>query len=156
MDEACSALQDQLVKSFFRIKHLLLNRRVSTDPEHIKCDVSLAEIELMKCIRHNALDSDCNAHVSDIQHRLSISKAGVSKMLSVLEKKACISRDIDQNNRRILVITLTRKGREVLHDLERNTDEWLAKIIHRLGEERTEQFIALANQFADIANEVIE
>ena len=157
MDETVSALQDQLVKSFFRIKHLLLNRRVSAeDPEHAKCDMSLAEIELMKCIRYNALDSDCNAHVSDIQHRLSISKAGVSKMLSVLEKKACISRNVDRNNRRTLIITLTPEGREALHNLEECTDAWLTKIIHQLGEEQTKQFITLVNQFVDVTNEVIE
>ena len=156
MDESFVDLQDQLIKSFFRIKHLLLNRHVDTESRYTEFDISLAEIELMKQIRHNAPDSNDNAHICDIQSLLSISKAGVSKMLSVLEKKGCISRNIDQNNRRTLIITLTPEGRAVLDDLEKSSDEWLKKIIHQLGEEQTKQFVALVNQFVDITNEVSE
>jgi len=114
----------------------------------------MAELKLMGAIQGNSLDCDNNIHISDIQNLLYISKAGVSKMLGVLERKGYIARDVDKNNRRTLIITLTQDGKKKLNELEKSADELLIKITGQLGEEKTEQFIKLVNEFADIANDV--
>ena len=155
MEIDLSALAHPLVKSFFRLKHLASDFHVDTGTEYEKIGISIAELELMKEIRNNALDSACNTRISDIQNLLCISKAGVSKMLDVLEKKGCIARDIDKNNRRTLIVTLTEDGRKVLSDLEKNTEQLFASIIGQLGPEQTKQFIELVNKFADAAEDAM-
>jgi len=147
MNKESYMLKERLIKSFFRIKHLSLTLHTGTDS-------SIAELKLMGAIQGNSLDCDNNVHISDIQNLLYISKAGVSKMLGVLEKKGYIARDVDKNNRRTLIITLTQDGKKILNELEKSADEQLIEIIDRLGEEKTEQFIELVNKFVDITNDV--
>jgi hypothetical protein len=56
----------------------------------------------MKEVANNSIDSDSNIGLSEIRGYLSISKAAVSQMLGMPEKKGNINRDIDKNNRRNL------------------------------------------------------
>jgi len=156
MDKEFSTLKAQLVKSFFRLKHLVLDFHADTGTKYEEVGISIAELELMKEIRGNALDSDSNTRISDIQSLLCISKAGVSRMLDVLEKKGYIARDIDKNNRRTLIVTLTQSGREVLSDLEKNTDQLFVNIIGQLGESQTKQFVELVNKFVDATDDALK
>jgi len=156
MDAEFSTLKNQLVKSFFKLKHLVLDFHADTGTKYEKVGISLAELELMREIRSNSLDSDCNTRIADIQSLLCISKAGVSKMLDVLEKKGYIARDIDKNNRRALIVTLTQSGREVLGDLENHTDQLFVNIIEQLGRHQTEQFVELANKFVEAADNTVK
>jgi len=145
MDDNLSALKEQLVASFFCLKRLISSLHVETDDGGL----SMAELVLMKDIQDNALDSNNNACITDIQNHLHISKAGVSKMLGVLEKKGYINRDIDRNNRRNLIITLTPKGKDTVNNLYRESDELIIKIIRQLGEDDTKKFVKYVNRLED-------
>jgi len=151
MSKGFSDLENELVKAFFRIKHLTLP--LHADPGCGNTDFSVAEIELMKAVRHNILESDENAYICDIQALLSISKAGASKMLSVLEKKGYLTREIHPENRRWILITLTPEGHKVLEELRCREDALFKRIIGQLGETETAQFIDLTNKFVDITLE---
>ena len=156
MDKQTSALKEQLVKSFFRLKHLVSDFHADTGTKYERVGISIAELVLMKEIQNNSLDSKSNTRISDIQNLLCISKAGVSKMLDVLAKKDYIARDIDKNNRRTLIVTLTQSGRQVLSDLEENTDQLFANIIHQLGQEQSRQFVELVNKFVDVTDDALK
>jgi len=156
MDKETSALKDQLVKSFFRLKHLVSDFHVDTGTKYERVGISIAELVLLREMQNNTLDSDSNTRISDIGDLLCISKAGVSKMLDVLVKKDYIARDIDQNNRRTLIITLTQNGRQVLSDLEENTDQLFANIIRQLGESQSKQFVELVNKFVDVTDDALK
>jgi len=156
MSEEFSIQKDRLIKSFIRLKQMVSAFHVDTGTECAKAGVSMAELEVMREIKHNALDSDKNTCISDIQNLLCISKAGVSKKLNILEEKGYIARDIDRNNRRQLIITLTERGKEILRDAEENTDKLLTNIITKLGKEQTAQFIELLDKVVDATNDTLE
>jgi DNA-binding MarR family transcriptional regulator len=52
--------------------------------------------------------------MKEIREYLCATKAAVSQSLNVLEKKGCIERAINKNNRRSVIVTLTDEGRDVL------------------------------------------
>jgi DNA-binding MarR family transcriptional regulator len=156
MNSDLLVLKGQLVDSLFRLKNFISSFYVNKGDEFAEFDISIAELELMKEIQHNKLDSKNNACIADIQKHLYISKAGVSKMLGVLEKKGYINRDIDHNNRRNLIITLTQEGKDVLGKSDKDNEELLIRLIKNFGEAETKQLSELVNKFLDSTKEVVK
>ena len=143
-------LEKQLINAVFQLKHLFTKLHMEADEKYGGYDVSMAELELMKEIRDNTLDAKKNACSADIQHHLHISKAGVSKMLGVLEEKGYINRDVDKNDRRNIIITLTEEGRNVVNILSKDSDEYFTKIIQQLGVPETNQFVQYVSKFVEV------
>ena len=157
MEEQFLELKERLIESIFRVKHLnsvLFHHGIDT--QMTKHGISTAELTLMKTIKNNIADSDKNTGVSDIQKHLYITKAAVSKMLGVLEKKGYINREVNKHNRRTLIITLTPEGRDVLKSLDNDINDTLIKIIRRLGKTDIERLIKSINRLADAASSLIE
>ncbi|EHC4728814.1 MarR family transcriptional regulator [Listeria monocytogenes] len=92
--------------------------------------------------------------ISDVKEFLSVSKPAVSQMLSSLEKKGFLVRDVDKNNRRNVIVTLTDTGREVLSVELENFNIKLKKIISHLGEDDVKQMIEIVNRMILITNEL--
>lgn len=154
MNNEANELKEQLLQSLFRVKSLSTAFPPGADEYMEKLNISIAEFVLMKAIEDNTLDSNENIQISDIQKYLFITKAAVSKMLGVLEKKGYVNRDIDQKNRRKLIITLTPKGKDVLKHTDKSFDDLLAKVISELGADDTKQFARIINRLADILKDL--
>ncbi|MEI2397962.1 MarR family winged helix-turn-helix transcriptional regulator [Paenibacillus sp. FSL H8-0259] len=114
----------------------------------------MTELVLMKGIADNSTDSENNIGLPDVRGYLSISKAAVSQMLGTLEKKGYINRDLDKNNRRNLVVTLTPKGREILKNKDNEFNDRLDKIITHLGEDDVKQMITIVNRMIEYTNKL--
>ena len=155
MADTFPELKERLIKSLFRVKNLTSNIHAGENTKITEYGLSIAEQTLMSAVKYNAPQSNTNVGISDIQKLLYTSKAAISKMLGVLEKKGYINRDINKQNRRELIITLTEKGNTVLKDIGKDTDDMLLKIISQLGQEQTEQIINAINQFADVISDVM-
>ena len=108
MDKEYIQIKEQLMQSIFRVKHLNSAFYSDADLQMAKCGISITEFALMKTIENNMLDSDENTGVSDIQKHLYVTKAAISKMLGVLEKKGYVNREVNRHNRRTLLIKLRR------------------------------------------------
>ena len=147
-------MNEELLKSLFLIKHIIFNFHSCLGYEFEEHGLNINEIILMRDIQYNAVGSNNNKRISDIQSQLFVSKAAVSKMLGVLEKKGYICRDIDKENRRNLIITLTQEGKGILKKLEQNVDELVARIIQQLGKDQAEQFIKSVNNFATTTDDI--
>jgi DNA-binding MarR family transcriptional regulator len=146
-------LKTQLVHSIFQLKRLH-GAGLGMDAAENKSDINMTELVLMKGIADNSVDSENNVGLPDVRGYLSISKAAVSQMLGALERKGYINRDIDRNNRRNLIVTLTPKGREILTNKDNEFNDRLEKIITLLGEDDVKQMIAIINRMIEIINKL--
>lgn len=146
-------LKTQLIHSIFQFKKLA-STGFGMDIADNKNEINMSELILMNGIANNTVDSENNIGISDVQRYLSVSKAAVSQMLSSLEKKGYINRDIDKNNRRNLVITLTPNGRRILDNQYDNFSDKLGKIISHLGENDVMQMITIVNRMIEITNKL--
>ncbi|MDR1363964.1 MAG: MarR family transcriptional regulator, partial [Spirochaetaceae bacterium] len=88
-----------------------------------------------------------------LRNELSVTKPAVSQMLSCLEKKGFLTREINKENRRRIVLSLTEKGTEFIEKTQRETEERLEGIIKRFGENETHSLIELINRFLSIMEE---
>lgn len=146
-------LKAQLMRTVFQFKKLT-GAGFGMDSAENKGDINMTELVLMKGISDNSADSENNIGLPDIREYLSISKAAVSQMLGSLEKKGYINRDIDKNNRRNLIVTLTQKGRELLSHKEKQFDDKLEKIMAGLGEDDVKQLISIINRLIEVINKI--
>ena len=71
----------------------------------------------------------------------------VSTLLSALEKKGQITREIDPNDRRIVHVSLTEAGERRAEKQREYMREAVCWIFSQMGERRTREFVDLAVEF---------
>ena len=87
---------------------------------------------------------------SEISAALNVSTARISALLSNLEKKGQIEREIDKNNRRNILVTVTQTGRRHVKSEMKIIQENMALIFAEMGEEDTMEFVRLLKRFFEI------
>ncbi|MDR2700619.1 MAG: winged helix DNA-binding protein [Nitrososphaerota archaeon] len=117
-------------------------------------NISLSEFFLLHNIAMT--DSERNFSLIDIQNNNYLSKSGVSKMLGTLEEKGYLVRELDKNNRRKIVITLTDKGCKAIEHLDRIVDDYLTEYINSVGEDYLKQLFTMLSHLEDVNEPVIK
>lgn len=84
---------------------------------------------------------------SELASGLGSSSARISAVLSSLEKKGLITRDIDHEDRRNILVTLTDAGREAGKERHEEMHSALCWVFEQMGERKTKQFIRLIREF---------
>lgn len=94
----------------------------------------------------------CNREVlpSELSVALQASTARISALLGALEKKGQIVRDIDKNNRRNILVTLTEEGRNRAEAEMREMKNRMVRIFTDMGEADTIEFIRLTRLFSEL------
>ena len=75
------------------------------------------------------------------------SSGRISTVLSSLEKKGWVTRDIDSKDRRIIRVNLTDSGREQSHRMIEEMRSAICWIFSQMGERRTREFVDLVSEF---------
>jgi len=88
--------------------------------------------------------------VSDLVIRLHTSKPAISKKLKFLEEKELIVRTIDKNDKRVMLVTPTEAGYEVIKKEKEAMDTLISKVLKEMGTEDTKQFLGLCKKLQDI------
>lgn len=140
-------MNNNFLKSMFKLKSLLTaGFQMKADED---CNVNMQELILMKGISENT-DWENNVSLSEIRKYLALSKATISQMLGTLEKKGYVKREIDKNNRRNIIATLTPEGQELLTYKNIEYSQKLDRIISYLGTDDTQQFIYLVGRLVEV------
>jgi DNA-binding MarR family transcriptional regulator len=140
-------LHNELLRSLFRLKKITRTFRPASLPKEE--DMNLASFTLLYYIKEHGGDLSGEK----IGNELSVTKPAISQMLSSLEKKGFLTREINKENRRRIVLALTGKGTAFIERTQRKTEKQLAGIIRRFGENETRELITLINRFLSIMEE---
>jgi DNA-binding MarR family transcriptional regulator len=120
--------------------------------------LSISEISALNCIgcrgKKDKDGADQTTHKA-MHKALAVSKAAVSQMLGSLENRGYIRRETDRDNRRKIIITLTKKGEAAVDKAGKNMDALMSQIINKYGEKEMRNFILLVNRFTEIAEEAV-
>ncbi len=81
---------------------------------------------------------------------------GISQRINALVDMGMISRQADENDRRVMFISLTAKGRSIAEDALEHMLEQLSRALDVMGKEDTKQLLSLLHTFSDAMQEVIE
>ena len=102
--------------------------------------LSMPEYILMK--KTAETESGCT-DLTQVREYLAVSKAAISQMLSSLERRGLLVREIAPQNRRNLLLTLTPAGEGALESKRIEVEQRVAEIVSCMGQAETEQFTAL-------------
>ena len=137
-------------KEITRLAHDLFNiikQIPSLRPEVGAADgFTRSEYELLAFIAINQSDEKRLFSSTEISKLLGITPAAVTHMINPLEKAACVERMQDENDRRLVLIRLTKKGNKIAELIIENFKEKLSAFIEYLGEEDSQTFILLMNK----------
>ncbi|MFT9396536.1 MAG: MarR family transcriptional regulator [Bifidobacterium psychraerophilum] len=85
---------------------------------------------------------------SELADSTKSSSARISAVLASLEKKGYITRDIDHNDRRNILVSLTEEGRAQGQKRHEEMHSAICWVFEQMGEDKTRQFITLLKEFA--------
>jgi len=143
----------EFLRLLFKLRSFL-NAEFGKDSKASNSSINIPEYILMREIAVTSASSNSNTTLSDIREYLSITKAAVSQILRSLENKGLIIRDVDKNDRRNLIITITPEGQEMLRIKDEEFNERFNKITNALGESDITQMIEIINRMSKTLSQI--
>lgn len=101
-------------------------------------------------ILHFLLMSNTEVLPSELSAALNASTARISALLGALEKKGQIVRNIDKNNRRNILVSITEAGRNRAKTEMEEIKGSMTQVFIDMGKEDTAEFIRLTRQFFEL------
>jgi DNA-binding MarR family transcriptional regulator len=99
------------------------------------------------------VDSQEGSFASDIAPQLGMESTSLSRIILSLEEKKLIIRKSDKADKRKILITLTKKGKEQ-KELAKNIVRNFNHIVQvKLGKQRVEEFFKTIDEISDLAEE---
>jgi DNA-binding MarR family transcriptional regulator len=90
-----------------------------------------------------------NAIPSEISNEVGISTARVAATLNSLEKKGMITRKIDVNDRRRILVEMTPSGKELIEDHFKMIMKITINMLSYLGEEDAKEYVRIMKRLAE-------
>lgn len=94
------------------------------------------------------------ASLTEIQNDMFMTKSAVSQLLSDLERRGLVRREVDPLDRRRIAVTLTGEGSGFLSRQRRYADRVMDSTIERLGEANMAELVRLLKLLADVSEQI--
>lgn len=140
-------LKKEFLHSLFRLRGLL-NAEFGKDVKGSGEGINIPEYILMKEI------SEHNSKITEISEYLAITKSAVSQILKTLEKRDYIVREIDADNRRSIIVSLTSAGQRALQEKDREFNVRFDNITGNMRDQDMEHMITLIYQLVDSIEQI--
>lgn len=106
-------------------------------------DITADQFTTLQYIRKN---QPCTS--TEIAQKFGVGKSAVTAQINKLFDKGCIERNRDPNDRRIVYLTVTTAGIDIVESLEAQLYEKLGKQLSHFSREDIEKFIGLLEELA--------
>ena len=111
--------------------------------------VSRGEIFVLKILLFN----NGTSTPTEISEAMKTTKGRISAILNSLEKKGFIGREIDKDNRRNIIVTLSDSGRDYVMKELLECYRIVAHVFEELGEKDSKKFVELTERVFHLMNE---
>jgi len=102
----------------------------------VELKISCSELNCMKQFLVNN-----NLSVKDIAEKLGITSGGVTKIVSQLEEQSLLRRDMDPDDRRGIIVSLTPRGEKLIADLKKRTTGYYDMLFKSLSKAEKEEIL---------------
>ena len=89
----------------------------------------------------------------DIEMAFGITRSTASTVLSLMEKKELITREVLKEDNRVKKVLITDKGKSVNADIKKEIDDFEKNLTAGLSEEEVNQFLCYINKIKSNLNE---
>ena len=111
--------------------------------------ISRGEIFVLKILLFN----NGTSTPTEISEAMKNTKGRISAILNSLEKKGFIGREIDKDNRRNIIVTLSDSGRDYVMKELLECYRIVAHVFEELGEKDSKKFVELTERVFHLMNE---
>lgn len=119
-------------------------------------ELTPSEMSLCYCVHAFVMKSDgLKPTVAEIAARLNVSVPAISRTLKNLEAKEYVQRTANRSDRRIVHISLTEKGEQVLMKNFRAITNVMDKVLAQFTDEELETMLRLHTRFTSAVSQVI-
>lgn len=101
-------------------------------------------------VLHYIMRRDCPVKPSEISRAIKRTTARVAATLNSLEKKGLVTREIDERDRRRILVKLTPAGRETVGERHRDVLRMMSQMLSLLGEEDAREYVRITGRLADL------
>jgi len=91
---------------------------------------------------------------SELSDMICVSSARVAAVLNSLEDKEFITRRIDTDDRRKIIVELTPKGAHYVEEFRKKQTEQMKDILMSLGEEDAEELVRLVGRLVEVLSKI--
>lgn len=111
-------------------------------------------VSLVQCHTLLELDKRGMVNLKDLSTILELDKSTVSRGIDLLVKNGLVHRDVDEDNRRFVLLSLTEKGENTCCGINQLCDNYYIELFHHIPQEKHKQVIESLFLFAQALGEV--
>lgn len=115
--------------------------------------IKKSEALTLLSIKYLSQEKDSIVTVSQISKDLSITSPTTTELVKSLTDKGYLERHVNENDKRIVEITLTDNGKEIVNDISQYFDALFSGLNERLGAQQSELLIELLTNATAYFNE---
>lgn len=141
METKLSPTARMLLKSWMQLKKMDLH------PQSI-AGYKPSEGRLLFCIKYGKKPDSPGPTVTDLSKLLHVTSPTVTQLINELAGKGLLQRNVDPKDRRVVRITLTETGEQIIQKLGDSLAASLKGLIEYLGEEESRQLAELLSKVA--------
>ncbi|MEH7251509.1 MarR family winged helix-turn-helix transcriptional regulator [Neobacillus niacini] len=93
------------------------------------------------------------ASSGELSEKLFLSTPRVASALKSLSKKGFIERNRDENDKRIVIVTITEAGKSFMLEEHEKAISMLEKTLEKLGEKDAQEFVRILNRIIENTTE---
>ncbi len=131
-----------LMTAFKRLHYKLHKRMIGT----VKNELKLSPFFVMNHLLRSDREGRGGVRVSDIAQSMGITVSAVTQIITGLEKKSLIRREMDPDDRRAVLVFLTGDGQKIMEPAILQMQNSFNGLIAHLGEERSRDLAELLLQ----------
>jgi len=99
--------------------------------------ISTSELNCLKIF----IEGSIKISVKDLAERLNITSGGVTKIVGQLEDRSILRRDMDPEDRRGILVSLTSEGRSLINKLHKITNDYYTSIFSGLSDKEKDSIL---------------
>ena len=142
-----SAATDRVLAIFAEFRGALGVLRCGSSQRLVRLGVSMTQIHILSMLEHHG-----EMAMSRLAEMLDVSDSNATGLVDRLAERGLVERVRDLEDRRVVTVRPSQKGRDVLDEVQLMRDDLLRQVLARLAPEQTER---LADVLADVRDAVI-
>jgi len=110
----------------------------------------IEEITIPQIVSLSLIESSKHLRMKDIAKGLSITLPAATGMIERLYKMGMVKRLADENDRRVINILLTKKGKDILKKIQLKKKQMFKSIFSKLSEKDRSDYIRIVKEIRNI------
>jgi len=133
------------------LMHVFMNLKKYKFQDFTNCAGLTHNEKMILFILHD-ISKDNRVSLSVLRERIKLAPSTITPIITLLEDKKLIERNIDKSDRRNIFLKISPKGEEQIERVRIEVKSVMSKYIEYMGEEDTKQLIRLISKTTEFFN----